>query len=96
MKRKIPLVTKLILVALITNSSAVAGTILLSHHLAEAGGDNVIGNDTLIPIGVIVVLLALAIKATWAVGKFCDRITKFESRLEKVEQRLSEDGPSKR
>lgn len=95
MKRKIPLVTKLILVALITNSSAVAGTILLSHHLAEAGG-NVIGNDTLIPIGVIVVLLALAIKATWAVGKFCDRITKFESRLEKVEQRLSEDGPSKR
>lgn len=88
--RKVPLITRLLLIAVVTNSTAVAGTVWLSHSLAEA---NVISNDTLIPIGVIVILLGLAIRATWALGRFCDRITKFEKRLEAVEQRVNDMEP---
>ena len=92
---KMPQVTKLILVALVTNSTAVAGTIVASHHLAEAGAGTVLGNDTLIPIGVIVVLIGAAVTATWKLGRFFDRVDKFEQRLQRVESKL-EDMQSKR
>lgn len=96
--RKVPQVTKLILVALLTNSTAVAGTIIASHSLAETGSGTVLGNDTLIPIGVIVVLIGAAVTATWKLGRFFDRIDKFEARLQKIESKvdeLAEDRKSK-